>query len=144
MKGLLTTTCLVASIFACQASAFAESIVIYRWVDENNVVHFSQHQPNHDNYIMINTADKQPTKKAQDDALIPELANSNSSSAAESDSLTAKLNDRCEEAKRNVETLQKFEQVQITDSKGEIKMISGQEKAEQIIIAQKQVEVYCE
>ena len=28
-------------------SAVAQNVTVYRWVDKNNVVHFSQHQPNH-------------------------------------------------------------------------------------------------
>ncbi len=37
-------------------NASAENNVIYRWVDKNNVVHFTQHQPDHDNYTTIKMA----------------------------------------------------------------------------------------
>lgn len=29
----------------------AAKLTVYRWVDKNNIVHFSQNQPDHDNYI---------------------------------------------------------------------------------------------
>ena len=36
-------------------NVLAKDIPIYRWVDENNVVHFSQSQPKDDNYTELTT-----------------------------------------------------------------------------------------
>jgi len=40
----------IYSVVMFSTSAIAKGIAIYSWVDENNVVHFSQYQPQLDNY----------------------------------------------------------------------------------------------
>ena len=44
--------------------AMADNVTVYRWVDSNNVVHFSQHQPKHDNYTELSMSN---VVKAKDD-----------------------------------------------------------------------------
>ena len=42
---------LISAVYAGATSA--KSISVYKWIDENNVVHFSQRHPISDNYSEI-------------------------------------------------------------------------------------------
>jgi len=125
------------------ALSTTENVTVYRWVDKNNVVHFSQHQPAHNEYTELSVVTK--TSKSR----------SNSSETSETDESTANFevadaeksanadNAQCEEAKENVRILETFEKVQFTDSNGEVRMLSNKEKEQQLAVSKKQVEVYC-
>ena len=136
---------LVSVLFSSFANfSFAAEITVYRWVDENNVVHFSQHQPAHDNY----------TELTMTEALRPS-ANGEADSGVVSGDLQANLDDtnsqnltpaalkKCNEARANVRTLNNFENVQLTDTDGTTRSLSKKEKQQQLEMNQKQVEVYC-
>lgn len=113
----------------------ATSVTIYRWVDINNVVHFSQQQPEHDNYTELSmstparsvTADKEIATNKTETALSIEGSK-----------------DKCEEAKANVQTLKTYDKIQYKDADGNVKVLDATQKQQQIEINEKQVEVYCQ
>ena len=136
--------------FAVMAfSSVADDGVIYRWIDKNNVVHFSQHQPDHDNYTTLAITLSQ--KKAQSSVLNntdeqdkpyeKEVVKLNKDD--EKSEIEAAMAQRCEEAKANVKTLMSFDNVQYINPKGEAKVLTATEKNQQITLSEKQVEVYC-
>ena len=128
---------LLIGLYVAANTAIAQNVVVYRWVDKNNVVHFSQHQPQHDNYteIQVSTnatrsdsaqdkAEEEPTEEEQPLALIPST-------------------EKCEEAKANVRVLRTYDKIQYTNESGETLLLSESEKQQQLAINEKQVEVYC-
>jgi hypothetical protein len=117
----------------------AEELTVYRWIDKNNVVHFSQNQPSHDDYIEISMAnnkkssaiidEKTSTEKPQPIDIVPSDTNDN--------------NDKCVTARENIEILQNFDKIQYKDVKGNVKVLGAVEKEQQLAMNTKQAEVYC-
>jgi hypothetical protein len=120
----------------------AEKLIVYRWVDKNNVVHFSQHQPLHDNYIEISVDNNKKAsllvdkKQPKDQVIALEKKAANSPKNDISD-------DKCKTAQLNMLTLQDFDRIQYKDEKGNVKVLSNLEKEQQLAMNTKQVEVYC-
>lgn len=123
-------------LFSSFAYGMAENVIVYRWVDNNNIVHFSQHQPEHDDYTELSMSNVVKTQK-------------DNSSDVEEKTIDAPINigptpDKCEEAKANVNTLKGFDKIQYTNAKGELQVLTEQEKVQQLAVNEKQVEVYCD
>lgn len=115
--------------------AIADKVIVYRWVDSNNVVHFSQYQPKHDDYTELSMSNATIAKE-ETTSDIPEKT-------IETPTNFAATTNKCEEAKANVTTLKGFDKIQYTNSKGELQVLTEQEKIQQLAINEKQVEVYC-
>ncbi len=113
----------------------ADNFTVYRWVDKNNVVHFSQNQPSHDNYteLTLSNLEKKPATTAK----------VNTASEQKTEVQQLDLNKKCQEAQTNLRTLQAFDNIQYTDASGATKVLSDQEKSQQLAINEKYVEVYC-
>lgn len=112
----------------------ATNVTVYRWVDENNVVHFSQQQPSHDNYTELKMSAANQRKIDEQLAQTEE----------ETEALDIEgAKDQCEEAKANVQTLKTYDKIQYQDSDGELKLLTSKQKQQQLAISEKQVEVYC-
>ena len=133
MKSGLTFLALLSFTFVAKAT----DVTIYRWVDEKNVVHFSQNQPEHDNYteltISKTTQHKQKTltkdKKIQTKKL----------SISEND-----INkEKCLTAQTNLSTLESFDVIQYKTESGESKVLSDKQKNDQLVLNKKQVDLYC-
>jgi len=134
---------LVLIIYSNQA--LCSELTVYRWVDENNIVHFSQHQPIGDQYTqflisnqskIISRADKLEDKIIVDDKKL-------SQSSEPTLVATVKTSEKCREAQENVSMLMAFDKVQYTDEDGNKKMLTKVEKKQQLAINQKRTEVYC-
>lgn len=126
----------------------AQTVTVYRWVDKNNVVHFSQHQPEHNNYteLSLSALTKVGNDTAKKESVVTnQTANQPvpANSVADSTQTNASKS-KCEQAKENVATLKGYEQIQYTDENGELKVLTELEKTQQLAINEKQVEVYCD
>ena len=130
---------LFTSIVATSTSA--AEITVYRWIDENNVVHFSQHQPAHDNYTEITMVEALKAKAKIVKAI--ESEEEQPQQAEQSGAVKDRFNKKCEEARANVKTLETFDKIQTSDSDGRNRMLTQTEKAQQLELSRKQVEVYC-
>lgn len=129
---LLSTIFLV--IFS--SSSFAADVIVYRWVDENNIVHYSQQQPEHDNYTELTINKDHKTKEQEKRAqapVDPEPTEAEISASAE----------KCELASKNLSTLLEFKNIQYESPDGEIKTLSVKEKEQQLALSKKEVEIYC-
>lgn len=140
----------IASLLAFHITAVssAQNVTVYRWVDEKNVVHYSQHQPKHNDFTELSLSVLTKPKNQQTEV--------NKKSENEVETLNALSKKRetltqsdasksiCEQAKNNVTTLRNYDKIQYTDENGEIKVLSDLEKEQQLAINEKQVEVYCE
>jgi len=127
-------------LLAYSSSITAAEITVYRWVDKNNVVHFSQHQPAHDNYTEI-TMTEAYRPPAEENTPVNETTRFLEQASTEG--LSADALKKCNEAKANVRTLSDFDNIQYTDSEGVTKILNAEEKRQQLEISKKQVEVYC-
>lgn len=142
-KSVVLSTLLLLS----NTTVSAEGMVIYRWVDEDNVVHFSQHQPSHNNYTEITMAKSATPAPSESPSVASDLSSTltNNETAPTNQSLVAqKMAERCEEAKQNIKTLTNFDDIQYTDEDGNTTLLSEEDKKQQLALSQRQVEVYCE
>ncbi|WP_448213143.1 DUF4124 domain-containing protein [Colwellia sp. MEBiC06753] len=142
-KSLLTL--LITSI---SFSLAAQDTTIYRWVDSNNVVHFSHAPPTDKDYA---TVDVKVSYAA------PAKSDSNSSnanddfqaeeevlSAAEIEKRNAEITKKnCDSAKENFKTLTNFEQILVEDENGQSRVLTEEEKKKHLKLSQKQMESYC-
>mgnify|MGYP005829052515 CR=1 FL=1 len=124
---------IIVTMFSALASA--ENVTVYRWVDKNNVVHFSQHQPAHDNYTEMSLANiSEPKIKKEitpvNDELIEPIV------------ITAST-EKCEEAKANIRTLKAYDKIQFTDANGKVQLLDKETKKLQLEINETQLKFYC-
>ena len=134
-------------------SATAKDIAIYRWVDENKVVHFSQHQPNNNNYSQLTTF---ASYKAKQQSEINKTGNKESPSVdwqltqfekaqaeiLERNKIVAEKN--CTAAKLNIKMLSSSGKVTILDSYGKNRVLTDKEKKAQVTLSNKHIELYCD
>ncbi|MBO9490297.1 DUF4124 domain-containing protein [Endozoicomonas sp. G2_1] len=142
-KSVVLSTLLLLS----NTTVSAEGMVIYRWVDEDNVVHFSQHQPSHNNYTEITMAKSATPAPSESPSVASDLSSTltnNETSPANQSLVAQKMAERCEEAKQNIKTLTNFDDIQYTDEDGNTTLLSEEDKKQQLALSQRQVEVYCE
>ncbi len=117
----------------------AEDVIVYRWVDNNDVVHFSQNQPASGNYTEILMAANGQPKRPLDNV-------STDVSKVENDNIklpTVDTSSQCEEAKTNLATLTTFDRIRYTDENGETKILGEEQQKEQIITNKSRVKEYC-
>lgn len=139
------TLALISTIFIYFDVTAAEQLTVYRWVDKDNVVHFSQHQPKNGDYIEISMANnKKSTAVLEQEKETPSLSASMLGNSTDEDTVTSGENkDKCNSARDNLNTLQNFEKIQYKDEKGNIKVLGAIEKEQQLAMNKKQVEVFC-
>ncbi|WP_281560143.1 DUF4124 domain-containing protein [Thalassomonas sp. RHCl1] len=132
----MRTLCLIFLLLIIPIKALATSVKIYRWVDENNIVHFSQHQPPHDNYTELTMTETFAPKNNDTGKL-------QTASKPKVQDISADFQEKCAIAQANIETLTKHDKVQFTDKDGQTKLLNQEEKAIQLANSEKQAEVYC-
>lgn len=146
---------LAAAVFL-STNTIAKEIAIYRWVDENNIVHFSQNQPMGENYSQLTTIS---SYKASGRKAITESLNAESSTKIKEQELAVKLEEQqqkiiaknketyaknCNAAQLNIKMLNSFNRILYTDTDGESKILSDEGKQEKLDISKKHIELYCE
>jgi len=139
-------------------NVIAQKIAIYRWVDENNIVHFSQNQPIGDNYSQLTTVS---SYNASSRKVIAESSDAENSAKAKEHEFAVKLEEEkeqqqiitknketyaknCNAAQLNIKMLNSFNRVLYTDTNGENRVLSAEEKQEKLDISENHVELYCE
>ena len=131
-------------------NVIAKDIAIYRWVDENNVVHFSQHQPQGENYSQLTTVSSYQAreKELEKNPTIPSVDEQLSQYEQEKAEVLAKNKEiadkNCKAAQLNEKTLNSFEVVMISDPDGKSRALSDKEKKAQLALSKKHINMYCE
>jgi phosphatidate phosphatase PAH1 len=120
--------------------AFADKLTVYRWIDKNNVVHFSQHQPDHNNYVEISMSNNKSGTVDTPLATMEDLTKLSSNVGDVKDESVS----RCDTAKENLKILSDFEKIQYKDTAGNVKVLGDLEKQQQLEMNKKQAEVYCQ
>lgn len=139
----------IAIWFAAMLStnAMAKDIAIYRWVDENNVVHFSQHQPHDTNYSQLSTfatyKAKQQSEKKQLPSVDEQLTQNKNKQAEieEKNKVIAEKN--CQAAQLNIKMLNSYTKVTTVDPDGKNRVLTDKEKKAQTVLSNKHVDLYC-
>lgn len=125
----------------------AEQLTVYRWIDKDNIVHFSQHQPEHDDYVEISMANNKKSsatiaqEKSAENSVIKD--DNLAATSVEVDNVNSASNEKCNTARDNLNTLQNFDKIQYKDENGNVKVLGALEKEQQLAMNTKQAEVYC-
>ncbi len=118
----------------------AADVTVYRWVDENGVLHYSQHHPLENDYSEIKIETKYSPLQAP-------LKNGTKTNADE-DELALELaqtsNIKCKNAQTNLRTLTDFDKIEMTDTNGKSRILSEMEKLKRLRLSEKEVEIYCQ
>lgn len=145
-NSILITLCL-AVVFS--ASTSAKEVPVYRWVDENNVVHFSQHQPKNSEYDKLTTIS---TYKVQEPILpvpdeLPPVDKPLSEVESERDEIIAKnkaiIEKNCEASKLNEKILSSTDRITSQGPDGKNFVLTEKEKKEKVALNRKNIELYC-
>lgn len=137
--------CLVTLVYFDVSAA--EKMTVYRWFDEHNVVHFSQHQPDREDYIEISMSNNKKSSVIIAEASRDEsfkLQNNTLAGSNEEGNVNHELNDeKCLTARENITTLANFDKVQYKNRQGNVEILTALEKQQQLTMNRKQAEVYC-
>lgn len=133
MRKFLSTLLLLASA----QNVLAQDATIYRWVDSNNVVHFSHEHPTDKDYAQIDVmVSYKPTPKATEES------KQEAEQQVATDTEQA-FTSNCKLAKDNLKALNENERIMMKDADGNARLLSDEEKKMQVEINTKQAEVYC-
>lgn len=142
----------ISFITAFNIDAMANDISIYRWVDENNVVHFSQQPPKSTNYSQLTTLDSYKAKQQsksnkpsnKDFSSVDEQLTQHDKQQAE---ILAKnkviVDQNCKAAQLNLKMLNSTKKITTLDSNGKNHVLTDKEKATQITLSKKHIDMYC-
>lgn len=136
------------SVVMFSTNAIAKDIAVYRWVDENNVVHFSQHQPQDSNYSQLTTFSSYKAKKLSKSKVKPSLdeqieqSKNEHAEIAEKNKVIREKN--CTAAQLNRKTLNSFSNVSMVGSDGNSRLLTDEEKAAQLKLSNNHVDLYCD
>jgi hypothetical protein len=131
---------IILTLYTCHA--LSSELTVYRWIDKNNVVHFSQYQPIADDYteFLISNPSKLISRVNQTQIF---LNKNKSQDKGTPITPTIDVTARCKEARENVSMLTAFDKVQYTDEEGNKQVLTGKEKQQQLEVNKKRTEVYC-
>lgn len=135
-------------------SAAAKDIAIYRWVDENNVVHFSQHEPQDENYSQLITFASYKANQPSDNTELPSADNKTltvSEKLAQTEKRRADILEKnkkiaeknCNAARVNIKMLNSFSKISVSDDDGKNHVLTDKERKEQLTLSNKHVDLYC-
>lgn len=97
-------------------------MTVYRLFDEYNVVHFSQHQPDRDNYIEISMSNNKKSSLIIDKASGDEffkLQNNTFGNNSEKSNFNHDLNEeKCLTARKSITTLANVDKIQYENGQG--------------------------
>lgn len=127
----------------------ASDITIYRWVDENNVVHFSQDQPKSTHYSELSTvssyqaAKQPPQKKVQTPSVDEQLSTFEKDEADALAKNKAVAEKNCQAAQLNEKALSSEGTITLTEPNGKTKKLSDKEKKAQLALTKEHISLYC-
>lgn len=143
----LITTCFFNSVNA-------KEIAIYRWVDKDNIVHFSQNLPQGHDYTELSTVSSfKALSKSERQALANESKAEQAVADLEKrqDDITEKnkatFEKNCKAARLNIKMLNSLDDIHVSEeqSDGSIgsRPLTAAEKAEKLTLSKKHEGLYC-
>jgi len=127
-------------------TVMAQETVVYRWVDENNVVHFSHKYPTDKEYAEIKV---QTSYAPSQEQVVKQVTAENEAtedldkSSDLSQYSQEEIDNRCNSAKTNLKVLNSFDRVLVKNDQGEEQALSEEEKAKQVELSKKYIDIYC-
>ncbi|WP_371186326.1 DUF4124 domain-containing protein [Thalassotalea maritima] len=117
-------------------NVLASGVTVYRWVDKQGVVHYGQHEPDHNEYVELSVTTESSPTVAKLDPVNKQRGNG----AQASDAIAR----QCDISRQNLRTLQQFKVVQMVDENGKTRRLSEMERQQRIELSEREVEVYCD
>ncbi len=153
ISSALLTAALVASSFI--SNAFAKEIAIYRWVDKNNTVHFSQNLPQGEDYKELSTISSYKALSKAERKVIAEqkvieqgVEDLKKQQEDIADKNKATFDKNCKAARLNIKMLSSLDDIHISVEEGDgsigSRPLTTAEKAEKLKLSKKHEELYCE
>jgi hypothetical protein len=131
------------------ANVLAKDIPIYRWVDKNNVVHFSQNQPKDNNYTELATNSSYQAKEVtlkhnQQNTTTNEQLSQFEKKKKEVLANNKKITElNCQSARLNEKMLTTLDTVMIVDNNGKNKTLTDKDKKAQLALSKENISLYC-
>lgn len=127
-------TCAIAT------TAFAAPSKVYKWTDSKGQTHYAQHPPyNTDTEVLKpQTGHSDPVNYST-----PEAKAEKDKTAATTTAPT-KDKERCEAARKNLETLKTYTRIRVKGEDGEFHFITPEEHAQRLAESNKAIEESCE
>ncbi|MFQ3209402.1 MAG: hypothetical protein ACI9HU_000891 [Colwellia sp.] len=148
---LLTAALLTSSIVNC---ASAKDISIYRWVDKNNVIHFSQNLPKNDDYKEFSTISsykalskverKIIAKQDAADEKFEDLEKQRDKVIVKNKAMYDK---NCKAAQLNIKMLNSLDEIHVNEEKNDgtigSRPLTSNEKEDKLALSKKHEDLYC-
>lgn len=139
---VVTTLMVVAATISCPS--LAGKIKVYKWVDQNGVVTFSEYRPETTQYVELEVeGDRVIGGKNQQ--LNYDFSNLDDGDVDETvvTELNQKANEYCQKAKHNLNVLESFNRVRVLDDEGQPKVLDEGQVTEQRRLAKRQIDIFC-
>jgi len=135
---------LLVTIILSIPLSYAEKIKVYKWVDKNGVVTFSEYRPQEDDYIELEIEGDRVVG-GNNEELDYDLSGLEREQVDEGvvEELNQKADEYCQKAKHNLSVLDSFKNVRVLDENGQPKVLSQDDVMEQRRLANRQVELFC-
>lgn len=148
---LLTTVVLTSAVVNC---VNAKEIAIYRWVDKNNIVHFSQNLPKGDEYREFSTISSYKALSKAEREMIAEQDEAEQKISVhekQQDEVMAKnkatFDKNCKAALLNIKMLSSLDDILISEEKSDgtigNRSLTVAEKTENLALSKKHKSLYC-
>ena len=132
----------------------AKEIAIYRWVDQNNVVHFSQNLPLGKEYTELSTISSYKALSRSERQVLAEqnkaeqaIAQRQENQQAITDKNKATFDKNCKAAKLNIKMLNTLDEIHISEEKSDgtigSRALTAEEKEQKLTLSKKHEELYC-
>ncbi|MGI9286371.1 MAG: DUF4124 domain-containing protein [Pseudomonadales bacterium] len=138
----LLSACFFTAMALLPVSSQAD--VVYRWVDNENIVHYSERPPKGIKSTRIKTSSGSSSAVKKDSLAAPQSEQEAKRKLAEASTPNPRKNKEvCERASFNYKLLNERARIKQKDDKGEVRYLSDEEKEEQKKSAKVAMDTYC-
>lgn len=128
----------VFCLIAIAGTALAQTQPVYKWTDENGVVHFSEAPPAQAGSVERMEMNRTPDPVAETPA--SETVDPN----ARDQAIAVNIAEECTKAKRNLQVLNTYDNINDYDDQGNATQLSPQQKQARLESTQTYIAQYCE
>lgn len=152
MNRLIVTALLAAAFAALMLQPLdvdAQEQIIYKWLDAEGVVHYTARPPDDVDYTVVNLETREPVEDDAADGQDRDLDDSASDDTtqqpetAQAGPTEEEMAERCEQARSNIETLNRYQNVTVEGEDGEQRTISDEERMNMVEEAQQFIDQWC-